>query len=428
MPLPNFSQLRPNQMAIVLVVGLGVVLLLGSFFYLSRGGESAPPAAISVWGTDDQQAFYSVITAYKGIRPNVTVKYTEVDPANYDRDLLDALAAGEGPDVFMIDGHDLGSTLSKIVPAPTLTMDVNRLREFFPKAIEQDMVVGGEVYGLPLYMDTLALLYNKDALDAGGIVTPPRTWEELQESVPSLGLVNEQGQVVRSAVTLGGSNRSIPEATDVLQLLMLQNGAMLATASSTDVDFGSEGEAAFNFYLQFANPVSPYYTWSDTFGNSVQRFAKGDVAMMFGYSSTLDAVKRQNPFLDVRVAPMVQAAGGTPRTYPRYQALVVSKQSKEQGWAWDFVANVTGSANAIQPYLSATQHPPALNALIEKAGADEAGLFTKQSLTARSWYHVDGASVAGILDRAIQDASTGVITPDRALRTAEDQISVLFRR
>ncbi len=428
MQLPSLSTLRPNQIAIVLVVVVIVALLFIGFFYFTKGGPSLPSVALTVWGTDDQSVFQDVIGGYAGIRPNVTVTYKQVDADSYDRELLDALAAGEGPDVFLIDGHDLGSTLSKIVPAPTGTMDIVKARTLFPKAVEQDLVVGGRVYALPLYMDTLALFYNKDLLDAGGVVNPPQTWEQIQEEVPALRSVNDQGQVVRAAVALGGSNKSIPQATDILNLLMIQNGTALATPSSTFANFGDEGSRAFNFYLQFANPLSPYYTWSDSFGDVAQRFAKGDVAMMFGYSSTLDAVKRQNPFLDVRVAPMVQTGGSsTPKTYPDYQALVVSKQSKQAGWAWDFVANVTATPGIAQAYLTKTKRPPALSALIAKAGNDDAGTFAKQSLIARSWYQVDGASVAGFLNRAIVEASSGSISPEQALRAAADQISVLFK-
>jgi multiple sugar transport system substrate-binding protein len=427
--LPDFSKLRPQQMAILLIGGLAVVIVLFSFYYFSRRGTSLPPASITVWGTDDEQVFQNVTGGYKAIRPNVTVTYKKIDAATYDRDLLDALAAGDGPDVFMIDAHDLGGNLAKVVPAPAATMDTVRLRALFPKAAEQDLVVGGQVYALPLYMDTLALFYNKDLLDSGGVVNPPKTWDELQQDVQALRSVNDQNQVTRAAVALGGSDASIAQSADILSLLMIQNGTQLADASSTFVNFGSTGEQAFNFYLQFANPLSPYYTWSDTFGDAVQRFAKGDVAMMLGYSSTLDAIKRQNPFIDVRVAPAPQASGtNTVRTYPDYQVLVVSKQSKEAAWAWDFIANVTANAGIMQTYGTATGRPPALNSLIAKAGNDDAGLFARQSLVARSWYQVDGTSVAALLNRAIVSASSGTVTPENALRAAGDQISALFRR
>jgi multiple sugar transport system substrate-binding protein len=39
-------------------------------------------------------------------------------------------------------------------------------------------VVGGQLYGVPWYVDTRLLFYNRDLLKQAGFAAPPRTWEE----------------------------------------------------------------------------------------------------------------------------------------------------------------------------------------------------------------------------------------------------------
>jgi len=68
---------------------------------------------------------------------------------------------------------------------------------------------------LPLSLDTLAMIYNKDLLDSAGIAVLPKNWNDFDGDVARLRSVNAQGQIVQAGAAIGGSAASIANAADI---------------------------------------------------------------------------------------------------------------------------------------------------------------------------------------------------------------------
>jgi multiple sugar transport system substrate-binding protein len=433
----KFSQ---KQIIIVGAVGLVVVLIFGLIYFNLRGGPGGSSSfTIKFWGTDSKDMVEPAITSYKAAHPLGSVEYTQVDPGEYQKKLLNALASGVGPDLFYLNNRELPKQKSRLIalnPALFPNMSISRFRdELFPAAVVQDFTFETQIYAVPLYFDTMALLYHRDLFDQAGIVAPPKTWDEFQAVVGKIRAVNSQGQIVRAAAAIGSTEKTVDAGVDLLHLLMLQNGTKMvaddlrsATFASGDTSERDAGNSAFNFYLQFANAGSPYYTWSDNQPNSLDSFAAGKTAMIFNYRSALDAIKKKSPFLNIGVAPMPQAAGDAPAVnYGRYYGLAVSKQSQVQYQAWDFALYLTTNIDNEKLYLGATGRPPALRPLIQEALASpNMEIFARQTLTARSWYQADDAEVERIFNEAIQNVLNGQKNSEAALRQAQDQVSQLM--
>ena len=402
-----------------------------------RPSASSQKVTLTVWGFDSQDVMKNLTEGYKKLRPNVTVNYVQVVEENYKERLLNALAAGQGPDVFVIWNHDLPSEKDKILPVTAYPQlfDLVKFRSLFPTAVEQDFVSGGQIYALPLYLDTLSLIYNKDFFDQAAIVSPPKTWDEFQRDISKLRNINPKGQIVRAAAAIGGSEDTVDAGADLLELLMLQNGAKMTDPDFTYATFdtGSRGDnpglAAFNFYLQFANAASPYYTWNDGQTNSLDSFAGGKTAMIFNYHAAVAAIKSKSPFLNFAVALVPQPAGADLRVdFPEYYGFAVSKQSAASNWAWDFVLYVTTYPEVSRVYLDGAGRPPALRSLINDYLANpDYSVFAKQALTARSWYEVDGAKIRNIMSSAVKSVLTGLADSETALGQAQGQITQLMK-
>jgi len=428
MPKLSLPQLRPNQLAIIFGV-VGAVVVLAFVFVLFRKPSTnvGVPVSLTVWGTEPFEAMKPALEAYQGIRPNVTPTYRELDPLVYRDTLLDALASGQGPDIFVIESTDVGEMKGKISPAPA-SLSPALVQSTFPKAVESDVIDAGQVYGLPLSLDTLALLYNRDLLDGGGIVSPPATWEEVVAAVPRLAAIDDQNQVQRAAIALGGTSSSIREAGDIFSLLMLQNGTPLSNPAHNLVTLGAPAESALRFYAQFANPGSAAYTWNDELGDSYRQLADGKVAMIVAYPSAVAAVKALNPFADVRIAPVPQAQSGTPRSFGAYPLMTVSRQSANATWAWDLVQTMTTNKTVMAAYAQATGRAAALSGVIaDQVESDATRVQGTQALQARSWFQHSGARVRAEFDRAITDVVSGSLTVTRATQSLETRLRALIR-
>ncbi len=431
-------RLSKQQIVIIAAGVLLVAVIFGAIFFnvRSQSGPGSPIFTLRIWGIDSKDAVEGALNGYKAGHPLATLNYTQIDPKNYYAALIDALASGQGPDVFYVGNRALPKYKNKIVPLnPALfpNMTVSNFRDLYPMAAEQDLILGGQIYALPLYLDTMALIYNRDFFDQAGIVAPPKTWDEFQADVAALRQVNQNGQIVRAAAAIGGTEKTVEAGTDLLEFLMLQNGAKMVSDNLSSASFASgesgsnPGIAAFNFYLQFANSTSRYYTWNEGQPNSVDSFAAGKTAMIFAYQSALAGIKNKSPFLNFAVAPMPQlSVSDAVVNYPRYHGLVVSKQSQNQNWGWDFVIYLATNTDSMTMYSGG--HPPALRSLIAKKMSDlDLGLFARQALTARSWYQVDDAQVDSILNGAIQSVLSGAANSNTALAQAQGQISQLMQ-
>jgi multiple sugar transport system substrate-binding protein len=429
----NFTQKQIMIMggaALVVIIALFVVIL-----NLRTKSTSQQSVTLNIWGTDSEKAFGDLANTLNG--PGSTgaqIKYTQIDSADYQSKLLSALAAGTGPDIFEIGNHDLGEWQNVIAPVPaTLATTFNEvtLQNDFPTVVDQDFVSNGQIYALPLSIDTLAMIYNKDLFDTAGIATVPKTWEGLQSDLAQLRVVNAQGQITQSAAALGGSEASIADAPDIVFLLMLQNGTQMTSSDGSSVIFaGSNGSttpglAAFNYYLQFADATSPYYTWNDAQGNDIDSFAQGKTAVIFDYSSALATIKTKAPFLNYGVAAMPQPANATVAVnYAKYNGLAVAKYSTNSAAAWNFIIGLTTSAADEKIYTDDMASPPALRTSIAADLTDPTmSVFAQQALTARSWHESNSTQIDSIMNTAILNVLNGAADSTTALSQAQEAMN-----
>ncbi|MBI4094515.1 MAG: extracellular solute-binding protein [Candidatus Liptonbacteria bacterium] len=427
----NLSAL-PRKYLFIGAVALAAIAA-GTFLILGRRTDTnLPDVALTVWGVEAKEAFAAVITGYESLRPNAEVDYVEIPEARYERELVNALAAGKGPDVFMLQNRALPAEQDKLVPAHPTQLDLARFRELYPTVAEVDFTAEGQVFAVPLSVDTLILFYNRDLFDRAAVVGPPKTWQEFQSVVPALKSVTPAGQVVQAAAAIGGTLRSVAAAVDILNLLMMQNGVPMRDGGSGRIDFAPRGAglSAFDFYLQFANPISPFYTWNDNQGDALQSFAAGKTAMLFAYGRDAAEIRARAPFLRIGVAEVPQAStDGAKLAYPSYWGLAVSKQSANAGWGWDFAVYAASAPQAADAYRAVAGGAPALRTLIAaELGDAERGVFARQALTARSWSQPDRHEVQRIFNDAISSVLSGRAAPRDALERAEAEAKQLTAR
>ncbi|MFH1161728.1 MAG: extracellular solute-binding protein [Candidatus Jorgensenbacteria bacterium] len=429
--------LTKPQLIIGGVVALVVVLLglvLAGVLPGLRGGTGpvSVTGALTVWGLDRSEAIDPSIQSFKAIYPNVTVTYRNfMDTGEYGRALLDALAAGRGPDIFAVENRDVLRDSGKLFPAPAARFTLTQLRQLFPKVVEQDFAPQGSIFGLPLSVDTLALFYNRNLFDRAGVALPPATWEEFQTIVPKFVAIDSKGNITQAAAPLGGSAKTVREAADLLSLLMLQTGTKMVSPDLAGATFDSnEGAQALRFYAQFADPRSSAYTWNDALPSADNLWAAERLAMIFKDSSFIAEMRAKNAFLDYRIAPMPQSgAAKIPVAYPRYWGYGVARQSRAPDLAWQFIVNLTTNASGARQYAVTTRRPPALLALKSSFESDpELGTFANQMLTARSWPQADPDAVRDVFSDMIARAQGHPDQITAILRDAAGQVTQIMSR
>ena len=464
------------------ITSIMLLIVLFSTVFFSGCGEvpyQSYKVNLEVWGFgDDSETYSKFINEYKEINPHVgEIKYKKLTVETYKQELLDALAAGNGPDIFLIKNNWLPDFSNKLEPAAQTMISESDVRSNFADVISEDFILEGKVYALPLTMGSLALFYNKDMLNAVGITTPPKNWNEFMDAVKKLTLVDENGNIIRSGAALGTAY-NVNRSTDIVTMLMLQNGAQMVDNTKTVANFdqGSilpngnvsmSGESALQFYTQFAKLGIPSYTWNSRMHYSIDAFYEGNVAMMINYPWHVATIKSKNQKLNFAVSQLPQLDQTNPVNYANYWGYAVSKnkvaysandtgEKKTQipnelrvHEAWEFLKFLTMKNNgtirlenaatkktadfpvSIDPaveYAKNTMQPSARRDIIEVQKSDSVlGPFAYGNLIAKSWYQKNPEQIEGILAEMIDSVNKGNANVHDAIVLAVSRISQLMR-
>ncbi|MBI4128885.1 MAG: extracellular solute-binding protein, partial [Parcubacteria group bacterium] len=247
------------------------------------------------------------------------------------------------------------------------------------------------------------------------------------------------GRISRSGAALGTS-RNINRSVDILWMLMVQSNVPMVDLTRSAAAFTlslqtqdgspvSPGIRALEFYTDFANPAKRVYSWNKGMDYSLDAFAEGETAMMINYAHHLSTIQRKNPALNFSVAPIPQISTEEPAvTYPNYWGAGVKRdlpQAVEEE-AWRFLLWFTDRAQS-EKYLTESRRPPARRDLLDfHAGDFNLSVFSKQVLTAKSWFQIDDTATATLFADAIEDVVSGKSKPDKALRDVEAQVTLLL--
>ena len=102
------------------------------------------------------------------------VELVTVPDADFRTKLSQAAPGGDGPDVFGPVAHDwIGEVALQQIAMPWEEGELHGLEDI-PQSVIDAVMYEGQIYGYPVFSETLGLYYNKDI-----IAEPPKTWEEL---------------------------------------------------------------------------------------------------------------------------------------------------------------------------------------------------------------------------------------------------------
>ncbi len=461
--------------------------LLGVAVLLSLAGQgctralspetqaAARPVTLRLWAVvDDFDIYQDAVNAFRRDHPNVSIDYRRLRVEEYESELLNALAEDRGPDIFLIHNTWTNKYATKIVPMPRTTQTAYRItvqglkaettwelrteptislmqfKDSFADAISYDLLRNVNIapegqpgnfqdrpMGVPIGLDTLALYYNKDILNAAGIPTPPENWTQFADQVRKITRLDAQGNILQSAASIGTAY-NVERSIDILTALMLQNGAEMATADGAPsfhrmpVALSNSREEppsyqATTFYTDFANPQKDVYTWNSNQPASLDAFVQGRTGFFFGYSYHYDTIRARAPKLNLGLSKLPQIEGNPAKNVANYWYWAVSKKSKNQDVSWRFLNSLT-NADTAKKILENAHRPAARKSLLSGQLEDERiGVFASQVLTAVSWYKgKDPQAMESAMEQLIDDVVTGLRDVERAVIFAANQVGQTY--
>lgn len=387
--------------AVLLVI---IIVIIFSCRGKNNSGTGGP-VTLKYWRVNESEdVFKPIFESFNETNPNIKIDYTKKDLAEYYNNLLDALAGSNGPDVFAIRNDWLPAFKDKIDVVPNDIYTQEEFKNTFVDAANDELIDGTNIYGIPLSVDTLSLIYNDQMLADARCTVSPKNWNDF--IICSKKLTKLSGnRVIRAGCALGTANNldtsaaaSKKLATDILSAMMIQSGTEMVSADKSSASFGLPatsaggknvypGTNALDFYTSFARTRKETYTWHSRMPNAIKAFADQEVGMIFGYSDMIKTIQAKNPGLTIYSAPLPQIKDSdNPKTIASYWVEVVAKQSKYRAESWKLLKYLS-QTNGIVKYSAATNRPPSRKDMVESASSTpQYGAFASQLSYAANWY------------------------------------------
>ncbi len=418
----------------ILIVGaIGGVLL----FALSKSDSIGDIPPLTIWGMIDpatMDAFLAAIAEKKD--PTIPAfNYVFVTPENFQRDFLEALATGQGPDLVLLPHEELLNQRNKLFVIPYETLPIRTFRELFIEAGEVFFAPEGTI-ALPFSVDPLVMYWNRTAFSRAGIAQVPRYWDEIIAVEPKLVEKDPAGQVKKAALALG-EFQNVSYAKDILATLLMQSGTNIVGYDGNRLvsRINERGpytlppaDTAVTFFTQFSNPVKAYYTWSKALPQSTEMFAQGDLAMLFARASDIDGIQAKNPNLnfDVSEFPITRDEANGALTFGSMYGIGIVGRSEYLESSVNAAFALTSKDNlAIWETISSL--PPVRRDMLATLPKDPyRAVFYNAALRSKVWYDPDYQATESIFKDLIDSVVTGRLQISAATRDAEDALNNLL--
>ncbi len=250
-------------------------------------GSWVGPEGIKYW-TDD------IIPRFEGENPGIKVDFESAEAEEWVEKTFAQMVAGEAPDVMFAWGP---SCWDWIVKKQSLLLDDHfdnaYLEDFYPSQVLA-WKLEGHLWGVPKYVSTIALSYNKDILDEAGVKYPDGTWDwdDYLAACEACTKRDSSGQIVQWGTYV---------SQDYLPPWVWQNKGqwtdtpILATKCLLDQPKPLEALKFAHDMVYGPKPVSPKPGSIPDFG-WYNVFSTGKIAFMESHSWTVTNYARENDF------------------------------------------------------------------------------------------------------------------------------------
>ena len=406
----------------------------------STAGEAEQASELDVWFPGSNPVEIELVTntivpAFEketGVKVNVTY----LDYSDLSTKLNAAFAGGTAPDVF---GHGPAAMADYVI-----NERVEPLTDYVADLPEEELedmasaLPGGQVddvqYLMPLSLQAVLLVYNKDDFTAAGLdpENPPTTWEGIREAAEAMTERDASGAVTHSGLLLPSQPVGRQQAYSAL--LTSAGGSLLSKDNSKSAFDSPEGLQALEFFIDTYRGDAPVSAnlganYIDT-PSAQQPLAVGDASITALSAQAASQLQKANPDLNLGVIqpPKFEDADAGFAVGGAGAGLMINVDSPAKDLGWKFIQYMISKETS-------TAYTEGLGTVPMRASAVESD-YVKGSPIVQSWLeasehlqpnpNVPGwVQVRDTIDKYLEQALNQTIEPDAALEemaTAVDTI------
>lgn len=428
-------KLRPFELGLVITFGLLFLvslILLKTYDPASCAEEGTCVdigGSVTIWGTLPADSIDGLLTEIREKDESFnSVSYRYVSPENFDQEFLNALADQTPPDLLLMSHEKMVEHRNRLQPVSYENYPIRDFRSRYIDGAEIFALKDG-LYAFPIMVDPLMMYWNRDTLSDKGLLTAPKTWEDLVANyVPSLTVRDFNRNIQYSGVAMGEYS-NIKNAFPIISMLLLQADSALVVEEdreyqvlldSTTNQSAGVFSKSLEFYTGFSSVNNSLYSWNRSFNLDRDRFLSEELAIYFGFGSEGKDLEVKNPNLSFDIAEVPQNLNGNKRTYGNFYGFFVPKVAKNKAGAFVVMQALSSDANA-KKIADGYNMAPVSRSLVTAGSNDLYGRVVYQSVpNTRGWLNPDTDRLNAIMDEEIVAVGANRQSP----RDAAGDISV----
>ncbi len=427
-----------NTFQIVLLACLGVIAFVAVLIFAGvipgfRGSPGGVGGTVVLWGPIPEETMNSALKVFQDqYKSEFTLTYDYQDPRRLDANLVEALAAGRGPDLVIFPHASLIKRLENISPLAYENYSELQFTGNFIRESKLYLADSG-ILALPLYLDPLVLYYNPDLLSAARLVEPPKTWKEMESAVKVLTQVDQNNNLLASAIALGKTN-NIANAKDILSLLIMQvgNPITVLTVNKLNIVLAESADSgkspavdALDFFNRFSNPANALYSWNGAQPEARDAFLRGSLAMYLGYASEYNLIKRQNPQLNIEVTVVPQVTKNSAITIGRLFGVSLLRGSPNPVTAARAMTLLSGATTG-QSLATTLELAPTRKDLLRSFPKDPTqSVFYQSAIFSSGWLDPAADESKKIFQKMIENSQSGAAATSEVVKRAQAELQLL---
>lgn len=427
--------MKPFQVGVLIV--FAVLAMVAVFIFATfSGGSRNTIGTVTIWGSLPAETIQAVFAELKRTNSGYDqVSYQEIPETDFAGTLVEAIAAGRGPDLVLLPAASIMNGKDKLIPLSYRSVSRRSFQDTFIQAGEVFLTDNG-VLGLPFYIDPYVLFWNRSLFSQANIARPPNFWDEFVDIAPRLSRASEDGTLTQSAVALGEWH-NVTHAKDIFVSLIVglgnpvisvdDTGVAKATLNNVGANQISSAESALRFYTQFSDPVQSVYSWNRSQPDAFSAFLSGRLGVYLAPASEVFVVRASNPNLNFDIAPYPEVRGGTKATPAALYAFSVPRGSQNQTGAAK-VALALADAPAQKALIEATGLPSVRRdtQIVSPENAYES-IFKNAALNAYAFRDPNQKETDAIFRRMVEGVSSGKFRITESVRSGQNELEALLK-
>lgn len=362
----------------------------GTALGLAACGRSGGGSAVQFWTMQLQPKFTDyfqrAIAEFAASRSGQAVAWLDVPWAAMESKILTAVAARTAPDVV-----NLNPSFASRLAARGAWLDLSdrvaeSVRSRYLPNIWQANAIAGRAFGVPWYLTTKVMIYNRSLLARAGVDRPPETYEALAETAR---LVREKTGKYGFFITVAPN-----DSAELLESLV-QMGVELVDDRGRAAFASAAGRSAVNYWVElFRRGWLPKEALTQGHRRGIELYQAGESAIVGSSPEFLNAIATNAPTIAAVSEAAPQVVGPSGDRGVAVMNLTIPKKSPRSEAALDFALFLTDDRHQLSFAQAANVLPSTTVALRS----------LRESLKASG-----GATAGNTLDRARRIAAEQVV-------------------